>query len=50
MLFFQGTGLNEGPIAHPGAVGVFRFFAGFLIIMTLYLSFLGFTYWISKDE
>jgi CHASE3 domain sensor protein len=24
--------------------------AGFLIIMTIYSSFLGFTYWISKDE
>jgi hypothetical protein len=32
------------------AVGIFRFFAGFFIIISLYTSFLGFTYWISKDE
>ena len=32
------------------AVGIFRFFAGFFIIISLYSSFLGFTYWISKDE
>ena len=32
------------------AVGIFRFFTGFLLIITFYTSFLGFTYWISKDE
>ena len=32
------------------AVGIFRFFAGFFLIITLYTGFLGFTYWISKDE
>jgi hypothetical protein len=32
------------------AVGIFRFFAGFSIIISLYTGFLGFTYWISKDE
>ena len=32
------------------AVGIFRFFAAFLLIITFYTSFLGFTYWISKDE
>jgi hypothetical protein len=32
------------------AVGLFRFFAGFLLIITFYTGFLGFTYWISKDE
>jgi hypothetical protein len=32
------------------AVGIFRFFAGFFIIISLHSSFLGFTYWISKDE
>jgi hypothetical protein len=32
------------------AIGIFRFFAGFFIIISLYSSFLRFTYWISKDE
>ena len=32
------------------AVGIFRFFAAFFLIITFYTSFLGFTYWISKDE
>jgi hypothetical protein len=32
------------------AVGIFRFFAAFLMIITFYIGFLGFTYWISKDE
>ena len=32
------------------AVGIFRFFAAFFLIITFYSSFLGFTYWISKDE
>ncbi len=30
--------------------GIFRFFAGLLLILTVYTSALGFTYWISKDE
>jgi hypothetical protein len=42
--------LQEGSTADPTAIGVFRFFAAFFIIMSLYLGFLGFTYWISKDE
>jgi hypothetical protein len=42
--------LQEGSTGNPTAVGIFRFFAGFFIIITLYLGFLGFTYWISKDE
>jgi hypothetical protein len=32
------------------AIGVFRFFAGFFLVIMFYTSFLGFTYWISKDE
>ena len=32
------------------AVGIIRFFAAFFLIITFYTSFLGFTYWISKDE
>ena len=42
--------LQEGSTGDPTAVGIFRFFAGFFIIMTVYLGLLGFTYWISKDE
>lgn len=30
--------------------GPLRLLAGFLLVMTFYASFLGFTYWISKDE
>ena len=42
--------LQEGSTANPTAIGIFRFFAGFFIIMSFYSGFLGFTYWISKDE
>ncbi len=42
--------LQEGSTGNPTAIGVFRFFAAFVLIMSLYLGFLGFTYWISKDE
>ena len=42
--------LQEGTTGNPTAIGVFRFFLGFVLVLTIYLSFLGFTYWISKDE
>ena len=42
--------LQQGTTENPEPVGVFRFFAAFAMITTLFLSFLGFTYWISKDE
>ncbi len=42
--------LQEGTTENPEPIGVFRFFAAFVLIMTFFLSFLGFTYWISKDE
>ena len=42
--------LQVGSTGNPTPIGVFRFFAGFLLIVTIYSSFLGFTYWISKDE
>ncbi len=42
--------LQEGTTGNPSAIGVFRFFAGFFLVMIIYLTFLGFTYWISKDE
>ena len=42
--------LQEGSTGDPTGLGVFRFFAAFVLIMTFFLSFLGFTYWISKDE
>ena len=42
--------LQQGTTADPGFVGIGRFFAAFLLILTVYGSALGFTYWISKDE
>ena len=42
--------LQEGTTENPEPIGVFRFFAAFALIMTFFLSFLAFTYWISKDE
>jgi hypothetical protein len=34
----------------PSALGIFRFFVGFGLILILYTGALLFTYWISKDE
>ncbi len=42
--------LQQGSTANPLPIGVFRFFAAFTLIMTFFLGFLAFTYWISKDE
>ena len=42
--------LQEGSTGDPSGLGVFRFFAAFTLIMTFFISFLGFTYWISKGE
>jgi hypothetical protein len=42
--------LQQGSTGDPTAIGIFRFFAGFILVITVYTSFLGFTYWISKDE
>ena len=42
--------LQAGSTGDPTAIGIFRFFVGFFLVITLYTSFLGFTYWISKDE
>ena len=42
--------LQQGSTGDPAAIGIFRFFAAFFLIITIYISFLGFTYWISKDE
>jgi len=42
--------LQEGSTGDPTAIGIFRFFAAFFLIITIYSSSLGFTYWISKDE
>jgi len=42
--------LQAGTTGEPSAIGVFRFFLGFFLIITLYSGFFGFTYWISKDE
>jgi hypothetical protein len=42
--------LQAGSTENPTAIGVFRFFLGFFLIIALYTGFFGFTYWISKDE
>jgi hypothetical protein len=42
--------LQQGSTGDPTAIGVFRFFVGFFLIAAIFTSFLGFTYWISKDE
>ena len=42
--------LQEGTTENPTPIGVFRFFVAFSLIVTFFTSFLGFTYWISKDE
>ncbi|HEX2740602.1 MAG TPA: hypothetical protein VHM69_09155 [Rubrobacter sp.] len=42
--------LQEGSTGDYSAVGIFRFFLGFFLMITIYSSFLGFTYWIGKDE
>jgi hypothetical protein len=42
--------LQQGTTENPEPIGIFRFFAAFTLIMTFFLGFLGFTYWISKDE
>jgi hypothetical protein len=42
--------LQAGSTGDPSAIGIFRFFLGFFLIISFYIGFLGFTYWISKDE
>ncbi len=42
--------LQEGSTGDPTALGIFRFFVGFSLILTIYGSAWLFTYWISKDE
>ena len=42
--------LQVGSTGDPTAIGIFRFFLGFFVIISLYSGFFGFTYWISKDE
>lgn len=42
--------LQEGSTGDPSPIGVFRFFVGFFLVIGFFTSFLGFTYWISKDE
>ena len=42
--------LQEGSTGNPTALGVFRFFVGFVLVMILYGGAWAFTYWISKDE
>jgi hypothetical protein len=42
--------LQEGSTGDPTPIGIARFFMGFLLILSIYIGALGFTYWISKDE
>jgi hypothetical protein len=42
--------LQASSTGDPTAIGIFRFFVGFFLVIAIYTSFLGFTYWISKDE
>jgi hypothetical protein len=42
--------LQQGSTGDPTTVGILRFFAGFILIIAIYSSLLGFTYWIGKDE
>jgi hypothetical protein len=42
--------LQEGSTADPTAVGLFRFFIGFFLIVFVFGGALTFTWWISKDE
>ena len=46
LLLQEGTSATDD----PGFVGLARFFAGFLLILTVYTGAWLFTYWISKDE
>jgi hypothetical protein len=42
--------LQEGSTGDPTAIGIFRFFAAFFLILLTYGGALAFTYWISRDE
>ncbi|AHY45574.1 Hypothetical Protein RradSPS_0291 [Rubrobacter radiotolerans] len=42
--------LQEGTTGDPTATGVFRFFAGLVLLLIIYIGAWGFTYWISRDE
>ncbi len=42
--------LQQGSTADPTAIGVFRFFAAFFLILFAYVGALTFTWWISKDD
>jgi hypothetical protein len=41
---------QAGDTGDPTGTGIFRFFAGLFLVLTFYITALGFTYWISKDE
>ena len=42
--------LQAGTTGDPTAIGLFRFFIGFFLILFLFFGFLLFTAWISRDE
>ena len=43
MMDFALALFQAGTTGNPTAIGVFRFFAAFFLIVTIYSSFLGFT-------
>jgi len=50
LLLLQAGASETDPTANPDMIGLLRFFAGFGLILLLYIGALLFTYWISKDE
>jgi len=42
--------LQAQTTGNPTGVGLFRFFAGFVLIIAIFVTALLFTYWISKEE
>lgn len=41
---------ESNPTANPEPIGLFRFFIGIILILSIYGGAWLFTYWISKDE
>ena len=50
LLLLQAGASETDPTANPDMIGLLRFFAGFGLVLILYIGALVFTYWISKDE
>jgi hypothetical protein len=50
LLLLQAGASETDPTANPDMIGLLRFFAGFGLVLLLFIGALVFTYWISKDE